>query len=64
MADQPALALALVERGANVSAQTTFGQTPLHLAAQRNATATIEALLRDETVRARRPTTLVVTPDP
>ena len=64
MADQPALALALVERGANVSAQTTFGQTPLHLAAQRNATATIEALLRDETVRARRPTTLVLTPDP
>ena len=62
MADQPALALALVARGANVSAQTTFGQTPLHLAAQRNATAAIEALLRDETVRARRPTTLVLTP--
>ena len=64
MADQPALALALVARGANVSAQTTFGQTPLHLAAQRNATAAIEALLRDETVRARRPTTLVLTPNP
>ena len=52
MADQPALALALVARGANASAQTLFGQTPLHLAAQRNATAAIEALLRDEAVRA------------
>jgi ankyrin repeat protein len=52
MADQPALALALVARGANASAQTLFGQTPLHLAAQRNATAAIEALLRDAAVRA------------
>ena len=52
MADQPALALALVARGANASAQTLFSQTPLHLAAQRNATAAIEALLRDEAVRA------------